>query len=80
MLSNYVQPLQAEASSELETKKQELEASIVRRIVSHQFRKSVAAPQAQVAAVTEELRASEAKAVKSTKTPCMRAGSVWISC
>ena len=29
MLSNYVQPLQAEASSELETKKQELEASIV---------------------------------------------------
>ena len=29
MLSNHVQPLQAEASSELETKKQELEASIV---------------------------------------------------
>ena len=48
----------------------------LRRIVSHQFRKSVAAPQAQVAAVTEELRASEEKAVKSTKTPCMRAGSV----
>eukprot|EP00439_Symbiodinium_sp_Y106_P075997 s2747_g15.t1 len=69
-----VQLQQAEASSELETKKQELEASIVAHSEVGQWYptcESTSADRvssAQVAAVTEELRASEEKAVKSLPT------------